>query len=74
MKKGQPQRVAPTVAPMDHQYRPDSRPGKTLDNMVGAFESITTVNHICEVKTHHWPLFDGKLWQRNYWDRIMGCM
>ena len=39
--------------------------------MVGAFESITTVNYIRGVKTLHWASFDGNLWQRNYWDRII---
>jgi putative transposase len=34
---GQPQGIAPTVALTDHQCRPDSKPGKTLGDMVGAF-------------------------------------
>ncbi len=69
---GQPQGIAPTVAPTDHQCQPDSKSGKTLDDMVGAFESVTTVNYIRGLRTLHWPPFDGKLWQRNYWDRIIG--
>ena len=64
---GQPQGIAPT----NQQNGTISKTGKTLGDMVGAFESITTVNYIRGVKTHHWPSFDGKLWQRNYWEHII---
>ena len=43
----------------------------TLGDMVGAFESITTVEYIRGVKNNNWPPFDGKLWQRNYWEHII---
>jgi len=43
-------RVAPTA-------------GKTVGDMVGAFESITTVEYIRGVKNKNWKPFDGKLWQ-----------
>ncbi len=39
--------------------------------MVGAFESITAVNYIRVVKQNGCPPFDGKLWQRNYWEHII---
>ena len=39
--------------------------------MVGAFESITTVKYIRGVKNKNWRRFDGKLWQRNYWEHII---
>lgn len=39
--------------------------------MVGAFKSITTVNYIRHIKTKNWKRFDGKLWQRNYWEHII---
>lgn len=57
IEKGQPQGIAPT--------------GKTVGNMVGAFESITTVEYIRGVKTNNWQTFDKKLWQRNYWEHII---
>ncbi len=61
-KNGQPQGFAPTgFAPTD----------KTLGDMVGAFQSITTVKYINGVKTKKWKPFDGKLWQRNYWEHII---
>ncbi len=44
---------------------------KTIGDMVGAFESITTVEYIRGVKTSDWQTFDRKLWQRNYWEHII---
>jgi len=44
---------------------------KTLGDMVGAFQSITTVEYIRGVKNDDWRRFDKKLWQRNYWDHII---
>ncbi len=54
---GQPQGIAPT--------------GKTVGDVVGAFESITTVEYIRGVKNYNWRPFDQKLWQRNYWEHII---
>jgi len=39
--------------------------------MVGAFQSIVTVEYIRGVKTQGWQPFNGKLWQRNYWEHII---
>ncbi|MFW5701273.1 MAG: hypothetical protein ACOCWM_06240, partial [Cyclobacteriaceae bacterium] len=44
---------------------------KRLGDMVGAFESITTVEYIRGVKQKKWPPFTKKLWQRNYWEHII---
>ena len=55
--KGQPQGIA--------------HPGKTVGNMIGAFQSIVTVEYIRGVKTLNWQPFDGKLWQRNYYEHII---
>jgi len=55
--QGLPQRIPPTK--------------KTLGDIIGAFESITTVAYIRGVKAHHWKRFDKKLWQRNYWEHII---
>jgi len=49
-------RVAPTV---------------TVGDIIGAFQSITTVEYIRGVKKYGWQRFDGKLWQRNYYDHII---
>ncbi len=63
-EKGQPQGIAPTIVPT-------IAPTKTLGDMVGAFESIVTVKYIRGVKNNNWQPFDGKLWQRNYWEHII---
>lgn len=55
-------RVAPTDVPTTR---------KTVGDMIDAFKSITTVEYIRGVKNHGWKRFDGKLWQRNYWEHIV---
>jgi len=58
IEKGQPQGFAPTKP-------------KTVGDMVGAFQSIATVEYIRGVKQLGWQPFNGKLWQRNYWEHII---
>jgi putative transposase len=55
----QPQGIAPTGTP------------KTVGDMVGAYQSIVTVEYIRGVNQLGWPRFNGKLWQRNYWEHII---
>ena len=43
----------------------------TVADMVDAFKSITTVKYIRGVKTLGWEPFNGKLWQRNYYEHII---
>jgi putative transposase len=58
-------RVAPTVgAPLV------GAPAR-LGDVVGAFKSLATVSYITGVKTHGWPGFRGRLWQRNYYEHII---
>jgi len=54
--KGATTRVAPTV---------------TVGRIIGAFQSIVTVEYIHGVKNHGWKPFNGKLWQRNYYEHII---
>jgi putative transposase len=56
---GQPQGITPTDIE------------KTVGDIIGAFKSITTVEYINGVKNNNWQTFDGKLWQRNYWEHII---
>ncbi len=65
-KRGQLQGIAPTIAPTI--ALPTKR--KTLGDILGAFESITTVKYIRGVKTKNWKPFNKKLWQRDYWEEI----
>ena len=39
--------------------------------IIGAFKSITTHKYINGVKKNHWPVFNGKLWQRNYYEQVL---
>jgi putative transposase len=43
----------------------------TVGQMVGAFQSIVTVEYIRGVRNQNWKPFNGKLWQRNYWENII---
>ena len=44
---------------------------KTVGNMIGAFQSIVTVEYTHGVKQQNWRPFPGKLWQRDYWEHII---
>lgn len=55
---GQQQGIAPTKP-------------KTVGDMVGAFQSIVNVEYIRGVNNLKWESFNGKLWQRNYWEHII---
>ena len=44
---------------------------KTIGDIVGALKSITTNKYIDGVKNNNWPRFEGKLWQRNYYEHII---
>jgi len=51
--------------------RPRGTLPDTVGRMVQAFKSITTHDYSIGVKQFGWPPFPGKLWQRNYWERII---
>ena len=55
----------------DHKDRPYGTLPGTLGRIVQAFKSITTHQYIHGVKQNGWPLFPGKLWQRNYYEHII---
>jgi REP element-mobilizing transposase RayT len=42
-----------------------------LGDIVGAYESITTNAYIRGVGEHRWPPFDRRVWQRNYYERVI---
>jgi putative transposase len=52
-------RAAPTAA------------APTVGEMMGAFQSIVTVEYIRGVKNEGWPRFFQKLFQRDYWEHII---
>lgn len=45
--------------------------GSPLHRVVQWFKTMTTNEYIRNVKTNNWKRFDGKLWQRNYWEHII---
>jgi len=52
-------------------YRAGTRPAPTVGDIVGAFKSLSTNEYIHHVKNDDWPMFDHKLWQRNYFEHII---
>jgi len=45
--------------------------GMSLPDVVHRFKTMTTKRYVDGVKQNGWPWFDGKLWQRNYWEHII---
>jgi len=81
-KSGQPNGVAPTMN--DASGQPHDKSGQlhrisgqphgvapTLGDIVNWFKTMTTNEYIRAVKQNKWPPFDGKLWQRNYYEHII---
>ncbi len=42
-----------------------------LGNIIGAFKSIFVVKYIERVRNQNWPRFYKRLWQRDYYERII---
>lgn len=67
----------PCVCPDDdpHEYTEyaavGEHAGSPLPRAVQWFKTMTTNAYIRGVKQHHWPAFPGRLWQRNYYERII---
>ena len=46
--------------------------GRTrLGNVVGVFKSLTTLEYTRGVRKLNWPPFQGRLWQRNFYEHIV---
>lgn len=54
----------------DKNY-PRGTKGGSIGRMIQAFKSISTNKYIDGVYNNNWKRFDKKLWQRNYYDRII---
>ena len=48
-----------------------SAPTYSLSEIVQRFKSLTTRRYIDGVANYGWPRFCGRLWHRNYYDRIL---
>lgn len=55
----------------DHEDRPYGTAEGSVGRIVQAFKSLTTNAYIRGVKQSDWPPFAGRLWQRNYYERIV---
>ena len=60
---GEPEQRVPT------RGTPTEQP--TLGTMIGAWKSLTTVAYIEGVKTQRWQPFQGRLWQRNFYEHVI---
>jgi len=55
-----------------NKYGPDNQKyHASLGNIVDWFKTMTTNEYIRGVKNQGWKRFDGRLWQRNYWEHII---
>lgn len=45
--------------------------GHNLGEIIGAFKSISMWKYIHGVKNNDWPQFHKRLWQRDYFERII---
>lgn len=50
---------------------PETQPW-TLGNIVGAFKSLTTRGYVDGINNQGFPRYIKRLWQRNYYDGIIG--
>jgi putative transposase len=54
-----------------HPTQQGAHAGAPLPNVIQWFKTMTTNEYIRGVKTASWPSFNGRLWQRNYYEHII---
>ncbi len=64
------------VCPFSHSQTPSVKvkgehAGSPLHSVVQWYKTMTTNEYIRGVKNNGWRRFNGKLWQRNYWEHII---
>ncbi|QNM86381.1 hypothetical protein H9W90_04455 [Polaribacter pectinis] len=64
-------RVCPNSNMGEHVPIMGEHIGSPLHVVVQWFKTMTTNQYIRNVKNNNWQRFDGKLWQRNYWEHII---
>ena len=50
---------------------PAARPPLPHPHIIHRFKTKTTDDYIRGVRQEGWPPFPGRLWQRNYYDRVI---
>jgi putative transposase len=63
----------PCVCPINHNniFIEGEHTGSPLHRFIQWFKTMTTNEYIKKVMIDNWPRFNGKLWQRNYWEHII---
>ena len=60
------------VHPNDEKYGLHNKKyNVAIGNLVDWFKTMTTNEYIRSVKQYGWKRFDGKLWQRNYYEHVI---
>lgn len=68
--RGRPENVP--RSPTENKYGMENQIfGATIGDVMDWFKTMTTNEYIRGVKKNGWQRFDGKLWQRNYYDHII---
>lgn len=70
---GEPNNILDKSNPILGEHNPimGEHIGSPLHRVVQWFKTMTTNEYIRNVKSNNWQRFDGKLWQRNYWEHII---
>jgi REP element-mobilizing transposase RayT len=55
----------------DHKDRPYGTLAGTIGRVMQGFKSITTRKYIRGIMEYGWPPFQKRLWQRNYFERVI---
>jgi putative transposase len=66
-------RPADATIPRDtniHRHPTGTKPD-SLGRIVQLFKTVTTQAYIRGIHEQSWPAFEKRLWQRNYWDRVI---
>ncbi len=63
----------PCVRPDNENISPPqgAHAGAPLHRMIQWFKTMTTNAYIHGVTEHHWPVFNRRLWQSNYYERVL---
>ena len=68
---GRPRAGASLVDAQGNGASPVMPKAHALGDVIGAYKSLTTAAYIRGVHTSQWPPFYGRLWQRNFYERVI---
>ena len=54
-----------------HARATGGSPALSLGSIVGRFKTLTTIRYMEGVRHRSWPPFEGRFWQRNYYEHII---